>query len=283
MSLLPMHTLLNILFDKDQAELLLSFRNVFYEELPCPKCGDMMLRNAEKKVFRCRKRSCEVMMNQRKHIFFSESRLNCGQILHMAYMWLNRSTQTQIKRTVTAFLQHFRNLVTSTLDMSDQMVGGEDVIVEIDETKLGKRKFNRGHRVDGVWVVVGVEKTPQRRIFLVEVEDRTRNTLLNIIQRHVLPGSVIHTDMFRSYIGIESELGFIHRTVNHSQNFRNPATGVHTNTVEGNNNALKIMIKPRNRVRGMEDSLGEFIWRRKNSSRLWEAFIDAVRDIHYDV
>jgi hypothetical protein len=49
--------------------------------------------------------------------------------------------------------------VTSTLEITDQIVGEEGVIVEVDETKLGKRKYNRDHRVEGVWIVVGVEKT----------------------------------------------------------------------------------------------------------------------------
>jgi hypothetical protein len=75
----------------------------------------------------------------------------------------------------------------------------------------------------------------------------------------------------------------VHRTVNHSVNFTDPETGVNTNTIEGNNNALKIMIKPRNRVKNIGDRLGEFVWRRKHRTRLWEAFLEALRDVHYDL
>jgi hypothetical protein len=54
-------------------------------------------------------------------------------------------------------------------------IGGAGVIVEIDETKLGKRKYHRGHRVEGVWVLVGIERTKEKRMFAVEVERRDKN------------------------------------------------------------------------------------------------------------
>ena len=31
--------------------------------------------------------------------------------------------------------------------------------MKIEETKLGKRKYNRGHIVEGAWVFGGVERT----------------------------------------------------------------------------------------------------------------------------
>jgi hypothetical protein len=34
--------------------------------------------------------------------------------------------------------------------------------MEIDESKFGKRRYNRGRRVDGCWVFGGVERTPER-------------------------------------------------------------------------------------------------------------------------
>ena len=39
-------------------------------------------------------------------------------------------------------------------------IGGIGIVVEIDESKFGKRKHNCGHKVDGVWVVGMVEITP---------------------------------------------------------------------------------------------------------------------------
>src|SRR5947207_2250924 len=54
--------------------------------------------------------------------------------------------------TVASYYDIFRDLVAASLDDEDCQIGGEGVIVEIDEIKMGKRKYNRGHRVEGVWV-----------------------------------------------------------------------------------------------------------------------------------
>ena len=57
-------------------------------------------------------------------------------------------------------------------------IGGPATIVEIDESKFGKRKFNKGRKVDGVWVLGMVERTTERRIILTTIAQRTKKNLL---------------------------------------------------------------------------------------------------------
>ena len=92
----------------------------------------------------------------------------------MAYCWLNNHGHKQIvnqtgcsSNTVTNFTYYFRELVSSTLEIEDTLIGGNEIIVEVDETKLGRRKYNKGHKVDGAWVLVGVERTERRKVFMV--------------------------------------------------------------------------------------------------------------------
>jgi transposase-like protein len=250
-----------------------------------------MTRDENRGRLRCAGRGCRTELSMRKHTFFYGSMLKCSQILLLGYLWLLRLTHLQVmtmtgysSNTITAFFGHFRCLVGATLSVEDQIIGGTGIIVEIDETKLGKRKYHRGHRVDGAWVLVGVERTPDRRVFLVHVSDRSSGTLLDAIAKHVAPGSIIHTDMWKGYSSINASLGLEHYTVNHSKCFKDATTGVHTNTVEGTNNGLKYYIHARNRTADrMEEHLLEFVWRRRNALALWEAFIIALRDIHYDI
>jgi hypothetical protein len=40
----------------------------------------------------------------------------------------------------------------------EDKIGGNNSVVEIDESKFGKRKYNRGHRAEGVWVRGMIDK-----------------------------------------------------------------------------------------------------------------------------
>lgn len=64
------------------------------------------------------------------------------------------------------------------LDKSEK-IGGVGKVVQIDESKVGKRKYHRGHRVEGQWVFGGIEED-SRRCFMVPVEDRSEATLLRL-------------------------------------------------------------------------------------------------------
>jgi transposase-like protein len=210
--------------------------------------------------------------------------------MHLAYLWLcktspsaARSQTGHSKQTICDYFSYFRQLVASFPSIEEQIIGGKEVIVEIDESKMGKRKYHRGHPVEGVWLLGGVERTVERRTFFVPVEDRSAQTLLPLIARHVLPGSIIYTDLWKSYRRIEEELNLLHFTVNHSEAFVDPISGVHTNTIEGTWRGLKICIAARNRVRnGIETYIAEFQWMRQHKNNKWETFLSALRDTHYD-
>ncbi|KAG1032703.1 hypothetical protein G6F43_013714 [Rhizopus delemar] len=96
-------------------------------------------------------------------------------------------------------------------------------------------KYNKGKRVDGVWVVGGVERTPERKVFLLTVPNRNQNTLKLIIDTFVKDGSFVMVDCWKGYKGIDSDpsRNLVVQTVNHSKTFRDPKTGACTNTIEG--------------------------------------------------
>ena len=71
--------------------------------------------------------------------------------------------------------------------------------------------------VDQQWVF-GLYDTDKRAVHIQLVDDRSANTLIPIIQKYVLPGTTIYSDQWPAYRKLNN-LGYIHSTVNHSQNF----------------------------------------------------------------
>ena len=258
---------------------------ILYSELEC-SCGGRMKRNLPKMIFRCSRLGCRREKSLFHGTFFAKSKLRHDKVMQMAYFWLSKASTTQIVtytqvsgKSVQAY--YFQELVADTLDEEDFVIGGEGVVVEVDETKLGKRKYNRGHRVDGVWVFCAVEKTTERKVFLKILENRTSETLASLILEHIRPGSIVNTDGWRGYLDISAH-NYEHLVVNHSIEFKNMVTEACTNTAEGTNNAIKILMPARKRTANCENCLFEFIWRRKNEKQLWDKFIEALKSIKYD-
>lgn len=280
--------LLRIFLSEDECIAFLMRKGILPSRRTCHGCSAEMKFYSEKKQFQCPRKGCRKSISVRDGTFFSKQKLSFSEIMFLGYLWLCQASIKTISiltghssTTICSFQKYFRQLVADSLDLEDVIVGGPGVVVELDESKLGKRKYNRGHRVDGVWVLGGVERTDERKLFLAKVPDRSRETLFAVIQRHVSPGSIIHTDMWRGYVGLGEVNGYEHLTVNHSVEFVVPGTSIHTNTIEGTWNGLKMQIKPRNRTQDIDDHLCEFEWRRRHADGLWEAFSDAFKDVQY--
>ena len=85
-----------------------------------------------------------------------------------------------------------RDICIEELIGNPEPLGGPGKIVEIDESKFGKRKYNRGRLLAGQWVFGIVEKDTDKMV-MFSVPDRSTANLLPIIQQYVLPGTTIHS------------------------------------------------------------------------------------------
>ncbi|CAF1096510.1 unnamed protein product [Brachionus calyciflorus] len=111
----------------------------------------------------------------------------------------------------------------------DGKIGGPGHVVEIDESKVGKRKYNVGRIIEGSWILgmidLGTNENPNAEgEFILEIcpgNSRDGETLLALINKHVAKGSTIITDCWKSYNGLEND-GFEHLRVNHNYNFVDP-------------------------------------------------------------
>ena len=92
----------------------------------------------------------------RSGTWLANSNLTLAKGLKLTYMWAHHHTQEEAQHearvgnnvTVRWYYEH-REACVAWLLSKDNKIGGKGQIVEIDESKFGKRKYHRGHRVDG--------------------------------------------------------------------------------------------------------------------------------------
>ena len=264
-------------------------------KLICSKCnkGTMVPISNKPHMVRCSRRNAKLKCGHSYSIlrttFFSKMKVPLNKVLLIGYLWLLHANWTTIQlitgcseEVVTNTIGFYRNLVAMCVNAEDITIGGEGIEVEIDESKIGKRMYNRGHRVVGFWVFGGVERTPDRKFFMIPVEDRSRATLLPIIQQYIKPGSIIISDCWAAYndIGVLPE-GYTHRTVNHSKEFV-AADGTNSNTIEANWRTLKRHWPQRSNNIDRDEALLEAAWRRRHYLDMWDALIMTFLYVHWD-
>ena len=131
---------------------------------------------------------------------------------------------------------------------------------------------------------VGFRRHRQRH--LVPVDSRDAATLLPIIADHVLPGTTIVTDEWRSYRRLPQLLGpapagYAHNRVNHHLNFVDPNDpAVHTQNVESMwcaaKRKFKHMAGTRKEGPHLESYLQEFMWRKQHGKPALMHFLNHV-------
>ena len=125
----------------------------------------------------------------RKGSWFDNSGMTLKEILKLTYWWCQDLDQAQIKHelglaesTGVDWDSFCRQVCEITPLENGQKRDGNGKVVQIVESKFGKRKYHRGHHVEGQWVFGGIEED-SRKCFLVAVEKRDEQTLPPIIQK----------------------------------------------------------------------------------------------------
>lgn len=222
---------------------------------------------------------------------FTRGHIEINKVIHLIYLW---SVQTNVnaaafeaivsENTVTNYFQAFRQCAKEWWDEKKQTpIGGPGMVVEVDESVITKRKYNRGRIIPEVWVFGGVCRNTGQR-FAKVVKNRTATTLEHYIFKHIQTGSEITSDGWRGYNCIDN-MPFphpyaAHNVVNHSLNFVDPMNpAIHTQTVERMWRELKDI---KRRYQGVSESewkfhIAEYMWRFSNVICRNNAFIEAIK------
>ena len=226
---LNFHSLFGKVDKLDDCILFCLSYNLLPKSVKCPTCGDELTklyeicRKTTKMVdycFQCNKKCCKSGRNKvqlRKGSWFEGAIISYRTSILLAYCFLNKLTykhaiqETSISttedsdeervlltsETVSDCYNYCREVCSRIVENeSSKPIGGEGCMVEVDEAKFGKRKYQRGRLVEGQWVLGGI-CLETRQVFLVPVDSRDGATLLGIIEEYVVPKTHIISDCWK--------------------------------------------------------------------------------------
>ncbi|XP_061191636.1 uncharacterized protein LOC133199826 [Saccostrea echinata] len=240
-------------------------------------------------VWRCSNKKCHKKVSVRVGSWFENHKLTLEKILLITYFWVYQVSELFVRheleiacQTIVDWYNFAREVCTCVLEKESEKIGGEGKVVEIDESKFGKRKFHKGRKVEGVWVFGGIERG-SKKCFFTTMTDRSRETLLGIIKQNILPGTTIISDCWKAYDILDQE-GFDHLKVNHSLHFVDPTTGAHTNTIESTWRALKKSLPVSGTVKSLYDTyFSQYCIRKKylkDSSDPFLKFLELIKSVY---
>lgn len=155
---------------------------------------------------------CGYSQSLRSGTFFFKSKLTFEQIMIFARYWVNNCSLNLIKEeievngsTAVDYNNFFREICIEFMLRKAEKIGGVGHTVEIDESKFGKRKYHRGHQVEGQWIFGGIDRETGK-VFMVPVESRDAATLQAACDAWIEKGTTIISDCWKvSEIGESSD------------------------------------------------------------------------------
>src|SRR6266404_796422 len=216
----------------------------------CPHCGATeeqvgRLRGKTNRIGLCKCYACRKPFNVKVGTVFESSHVPMRVWLQAIYLFASSKkgiSTRQLQRTFQCglktawFLGHRVREAMTDLNLLDSspiggdQLGGENQVVEVDETFIGGKAANRKGKIPPKAPVLSlVERDGRVRSF--HVPNVTAQTLKPIIVSHVNKASYLMTDDAPVYWPIGGEFAG-HGTVNHSAQEYVRAAFWHTNTVE---------------------------------------------------
>ena len=131
------------------------------------------------------------------------------------------------RNTAAYYFQRLRDIIADQIEQAaHEIFEGE---IEVDESYFGgTRKGKRGRGAAGKVPVFGLLKRGGK-VYTKIIIDASGATLLPIIERKVIPDSIVYSDCWKGYNALDVA-GFKHYRINHSKLFANGKN--HINGIE---------------------------------------------------
>jgi len=205
----------------------------------CDKCGE------ERKHYRVTGRTAYACDHCGNHIYplagtiFEKSTTHLRLWFHALFLMGStrcRVSAKQIQRETGVTYKTAWRMFKQIRTLMSEDVKLEGSSVEMDESYVGGRKRGgRPGRASGPAkekaIVIGAVERGGKVVALVS-DDVTKATLHGIAKEYVLPGSIVYTDHYPAYMGLDKINGYQHRRINHSAGVY-VVGDTHTQTIEG--------------------------------------------------
>lgn len=216
--------------------------------IPCQRCKRLIKLDLEKLTYTCRYKSNGMRCYFKKTISFYGILKKKSQCLRtyliIIYEWSKNMCAKEVafdldlhSTTINRIYNKLNEVAAIVMSNTVNEIGGDNLIVEIDESKFSKRKYNRGrYLTNEEWVFGGVLRGDWSVYFFEFVKDRKMETLAEVITRKIAPGTIVLSDEWPAYRGVFRMLSgfdYVHRTVCHKDNWIDKETGTHTQNIEG--------------------------------------------------
>jgi transposase len=155
-------------------------------------------------------------------------------------------------KTACYFYQRLRELIAAQTEReANEVFAGE---IEVDESYFGgHRKGNRGRGAAGKVPVFGLLKRGGK-VYTKIIRDASGDTLIPIIEKKVIPDSIVYSDCWKGYNVLDVS-DFKHYRINHSKLFADKKN--HINGIENFWNQAKRHLRKFNGV--PKDNFGLFL------------------------
>lgn len=232
----------------DKSILFLRSHGVLPSTVICPNCGSACLYREDQKLWCCTHAYYLPKTRKRRYCNFSVADIE-GSLLDKALIppW-------KIILFVNHFISHLWDYKTviNCLDISTSTsvdwwsiccqvtdgwvasqdpIGGKGVEVEIDETLILRRVFEKGRVHSQIWLFGGIERMNKRRFIVPLInsagEEQDKESLLLLIKKYIKLGTIIYSKSRPAYQELNA-LGYKHFVVDAGNINRNKACHVQT-------------------------------------------------------
>ncbi|XP_054730830.1 uncharacterized protein LOC129239389 [Anastrepha obliqua] len=218
--------------------------------------------------------------------WFEQCKISLPHIFYLMYAFAHRWSHENVRfenylegsclstATICDWYNYCREAISLyQIDRQESVdrIGGPGKVVQIDESKFGKRKYNKGRRVEGHWVL-GI------------IEDGSEDLRLEVCRDNICSADVLIPLINGAYDCL-ANYGYEHKKVNHSDP-DNPFVaedGTHTQRIESQWHVVKRYFNKENYNHPVcfADVIVEYLWRKSVNKNHEDPFVKLIEAIKY--